>query len=372
MDAPRLRYNARVPRRAIPALFAAVAIFVALAAWAVLLTRTTSDESSRGPVVQAPASIGSVAYAIPDRGLDTVYVRRVGAAAGDAVAIASFPYLFAHLRGSASPTGSHLAVVHLDTPGRNARLSLLTVASREVRDVDGEFDYLSAMAWRRDGSQLAVVRSVAGAPGEPPPSTSVAQVDVQTGETVEVARFESALEVVPVGYSLGGDRLFIVVLGQSGSSLWEQHAGKLRRLAILSPGPTRHWSMSPDSSRLAFVARLGLGERTYAGRVVVIATGAISDAARSGDQLGSAWRPGSPVPDFGGPGGSLQLTDAPPGGYVVPMQWAPDGSSLVVATYVANGATASAPAFEIVTPTTRVKLAEAETVLFLGYVGNIE
>lgn len=372
MDAPRTRLTAPAPRRAVPVLFAAAVIVVTLVAWAVLLTRTASDDRSSRPVAPFPSSIGSVAYAIAGRGLDTVYVRRVGGAPGEAVAVASFPYLFAHLHGSASPAGDLLAIVHLDTPGPGARLALLNIASREVRDIEGTFDYLTAVAWRQDGRQIAVVQSVPGAAGEPPRSTSVVEVDVQTGETREAARFESPLEVVPVGYSLGGDRLFIVVVDQAGSSLWEQRAGQLRRLAILSPGPTRHWSLSPDGSRLAFVARLGLGERTYAGRVVVIATGAISDVAHSGDQLGSTWRPGSPVPDFGGPGGSLQLTGATEGGYVVPMQWAPDGSSLVVATYLANSVPAPAPSFEIVTPTTRVKLADGETVLFLGYAANID
>src|SRR5690606_36709728 len=102
---------------------------------------------------------------------------------------------------------------------------------------------------------------------------------------------------------LGGSRLFIVVVDNAGSSLWESRDGRLQKLTTFSPGPTRDWSLSPDGARLAFVDRLGVGARSYAGRTLTIASGAVTDAASTGNQLGAAWHPGRLTADFGGPDG---------------------------------------------------------------------
>jgi hypothetical protein len=145
------------------------------------------------------------------------------------------------------------------------------------------------------------------------------------------------------------------------------------RLARFSAGPTAQWSLSPDGARLAFVDRVGLGTRTFAGRVLVLSTGVVTDVPARADQLGAAWRPGSVTPDFGGPGGSLQLSDPAAGDYVVPVGWSPDGTSLVAEIYRGDHDRAQEPpSLELVSPVHRQRLADEDGALFFGWVRNVD
>jgi Tol biopolymer transport system component len=98
------------------------------------------------------------------------------------------------------------------------------------------------------------------------------------------------------------------------------------------------------------------------------------------NQFGSAFEPGSQIPVFGGPGGSVQLeTDAGESAYLVPASWSPDGSMLVATIYSASSDRGSSPteSVELVTwpsadgsgpQSKRVNLAEADDARFLGWV----
>ncbi|MEP7217104.1 MAG: hypothetical protein ABI782_12690, partial [Anaerolineaceae bacterium] len=196
-----------------------------------------------------------------------------------------------------------------------------------------------------------------------------------TGTNQVLTRFENALDVVPVGYSLDGGRLFVVVVDQSGSTLWAERDGRTQRVATLGPGRTRDWSLSPDGARLAYIEAVGAGERAYVGRTRIIATGAVTSAVATANQFGVAWLPGSQVPDFGGPGGSLRLSEDPSGSaYVVPQRWSPDGSTLVGIVYSSanDRAGAVAPSIEFVTPTSRTRLSEEPGASFLGWVRDLK
>ena len=372
MYAPRTQQGFHVPKALKPIAFTMVAVGATVAIWAAFSARTTSNESAYvGAMLPDQASVRSVAYIVPRTGFDAVYVRPVDSAAEPRF-IGSFPIILdLHIRGSVSPMADRAAILRADSiEGATARLTLMRVPSGDIVEAESGVDYASPLAWTPDGSVVAAVSSSRPAAGKP--STSVLEFNAVTAASRQVARFEGALQAAPVGYSLDGSRLYIVVVDQSGSALWVAAGGRQERLSIFSPGPTSQWSLSPDGARLAFVARIGAGERTYAGKVLVLATGVVTDIASRSDQVGVAWRPGALLPDFGGPGGSLQLTDPATDGYVIPMRWSPDGRSLVAAVYgpTSAGSTASAPSMELVSADRRVRLADDDGALFLGWVRN--
>jgi hypothetical protein len=350
-----------------PWIFGVVAVLVTIVAWAGLARSSTSPDRNYAAALPDPATVNAVAYAQPVGDSDVIYTQPI--AGGEPRYVAAFPYTFSlHARGSASPDAKTLAVLHVgDAPGALAVLSLVAADTGATRTVETQLDYLSPLAWSFDGTHLAAVRGIDGSDR----GASVFEIDATTATAREVARFATALEVVPVGYSVDGDRLFIVVIDQSGSNLWVEKGSKVSRVASLSSGLTRDWSLSPDGARLAYIERLGAGgERSYAGRVLTIATGAIAATVLPGDQLGTAWRPGAAMPDFGGPSGSLRLTEGADGSYVVPMRWAPDGVHLAAAVFTADS---TAPAqtrqsVEIVSADRRIQLAEGANVQFFGWV----
>ena len=373
MYAPRAQEGFHVPHSLKPIGLAFVAICVTVAVWAGLSARTTSNEAGffTGSALPDPATVRSVAYIVPRSSFDAVYLRAVDSSAPPRF-IASFPVILdLHIRGSVSPMADRAVLLRADSiEGASARLTMMMLPSGDVSEADASVDYSSHLAWAPDGSTLAAVSTARLESGKP--LSSVIEYHTGSGSVTSVAHFEGALQVAPVGYSFDGSRLYVVVVDQSGSALWVVANEAQERLTLFSPGPTSQWSLSPDGARLAFVARIGAGERTYAGKVLVIATSSVTDIPARADQIGAAWRPGALLPDFGGPGGSLQLTDPRSDGYVIPMRWSPDGRSLVAAVYgpATAGSTASTPSMELVSADRRERLAADEGALFLGWVRN--
>lgn len=359
-----------------PVLLAATAITVTLLAWAVFgASSLTNDGSYATLPALNPAEVRSVAYFEPQGAIDQLRIRAIDEL-GPGRVISSFPSTFAlHARGAASPLGDVVAVLSI-TPSHSpyASLSMVALPGGELRQVDAPLDYLSPLAWSPDGGRLAVRRS--SLPDDAGRvSVAVLEVATATGAVTEAAQFDNAFDVVPVGYSLGADRLFVVVLDQSGSTLWAVRDGRAQRLGSLALGRTRDWSLSSDGSRLAYIEAVGAGERGYAGRTLVIATGAVSTSPATANQFGAVWLPGSQVPLFGGPGGSLQLSDNPQGAaYVVPQRWSPDGSTLVASVYstaVEQGGVA-APSIELVTSDRRTRLTQQPGASFIGWVRDLK
>lgn len=345
MFVPGARPRLAVPNIVPPLALALLGIVASVVVWAAVSTRTLSNETPVAvPPAQPTSGINSVAYLLPGvttsasgamLSADILYIRRPGEEKAQAVSAFPFPFGAAGLRahGEASPAGDRAAIVH-GGPSP-AELSIVSLPSGTRVPADRPVDLLSPVAWSPDGQRLAAVFT-ASRDGQQ--QTQVIQFHAESGLTLDVAVFEAAHQVVPVGYSPGGNRLFIVVVDKAGSSLWVRYEGRLEKLYQFSPGPTRDWTLSPDGARLAFIDRLGVGNRTYAGKTLLIATGAITEAAPGGDQLGTAWRPGKAVADFGGPDGSLRLEPQESLGatYVLPMRWAPDGSMLVATIYSAS------------------------------------
>ena len=363
MYAPRVRSGLHLSPSLTPFLVATAAVLATVAAWATFGARTTSNDAIYP--IGGPISARSVAYSVPGLLSDTIYVRPL--AGGEAREVRTFRYAYnLHLTGVASPTADRIAVLHIDNTDARARLAIVSIPSGETVDSESQFDYLSPLAWSPDGRFVAAVLT----PDSGSRGVAVLQVDAWTGKAAAVAQFDAGVRAAPVGYSSDSKRLLIVVIDQGGSSLWVRSGDSLERLAYFSPGPTRAWSLSPDGSRLAFVERIGVGERSNAGRTLTIATGQVSAASAANDQLGAAWRPGSGVADFGGPGGSVRLTDPAPGEYIVPIAFAPDGATLVAEVYAPH---ADDPAsvdvtIELLSVGARTRLSEFDGARFLGFV----
>jgi hypothetical protein len=359
------------PRRPLsPFILAAVAVVTAVALWAFSSSAPVSTDGFGLPAISA-AEIRSVAYFEPDpeARVDRLLVRRA-AAGSEPVAVATFPYTFTglHARGVAAPTGDRIAVLSVDgTKGSAATLTILGLDGTPLT-VEGGFEYLSPIAWAPDGQRFAVIAS--GEPGV----TRVMEVQLPEASVAEVARFTAAFQVVPLGYSIDGARLYVVVLDQAGSNLWMVRGGAMQRIAELSPGRTRDWVLSPDGSRVAFIDILSASSRTYVGKTLTIATGAVTTWQAGRNQVGATWQPGNPLPVFGGPGGSLQLEDpSPEAAWVVPHAYAPLGDYLVVSTIASESKDQARPAASlwIATPARRELLTDSPGASFVGWVrGN--
>lgn len=376
MFAPGVRHPSPDLGRTVPFVLAACTIAAMLAAWAFVTPSRLRDEHFE-PAITAirPETMRSVAYLVPGRDRDTLYVRK--AEGGTARIVDTFPavsYANLHARGLAAPTGDRVAVLSVLDPARaSATLTIVDMAGNRV-DAAAALDYLSPLAWSPDGRLVAGVASRPSQEGTGS-STDVVVVDASSGESSVSAHFDAAFQVVPVGYSLDRERLFVVVLDQSGSVLWTVRNGRAQKTAVLSTGRTSYWSLSPDGARLAFVDIVPAGERRYAGRTLLIATGSVSDSASSANELGAAWMPGAQLPAFGGPGGSVRLN--PPsseGDYVVPASWSPDGTMLVATIYSASSDRSGQldESVELATTTSRTPLSSEPGAHFVGWMRTIE
>lgn len=372
MFAPGARNGHLSPQSIAPFVLVVLGVLLLVAAWLALVTGVTVTGSlSGGHTSVVPSPLSSVAYLVPEADADVIYIRGTGS--NDIPhEVVSFPRVLSlKARGLGSPNGDRLAVLHLaDGPGKPARLSLVSLPGGDVTTIGGEFDYLSGLAWSPSGARIAAARTEPGAQmtGH---ILHMVEIDTATAAARDVATFENAQQAVPVGYSPDGQRLYIAVIDQSGSTLWMTSAQGAERVAVMSDGPTRDWSLSPDGQRVAFIDRMGVGERRFVARVLFIQTRKVQAAPLEGDQLGTAWRPDSHLVDFGGPGGSLWF-GAPKAGeeYVIPQQWSPDASLLAATVYVPRQDGGGEPSeyVEILSEGSRLRLTDVPGARFLGFV----
>jgi WD40-like Beta Propeller Repeat len=383
---PGVRQGLHVPHHLPPFLLGATVIAATLVAWAAIAPGHISNESQYIPARSVPsASIHSIAYTVFEGTQDKLLVRRANAdTTTGARQVTSFPVFGGlHAQGAASPMGDRIAVLWGAGQGSvYVRMALVSVsddnpAGRRV-EVPVDFDYLSTLSWSPDGARLAATRSTSGTDANHG-HADVIEVDAATARIAVVASFDNVFSVKPVGYSLDGERLFIVAIDQTGTTLWTERGGKLQKGPALSTGNTTDWSLSPDGSRLAFVeiqgAGIGAHGQRYAGKTLLIATGAISEISDTGNQRGPAWEPGSQIPVFGGPNGSVQLeAGAADGSFVIPAGWSPDGSTLVAKIYTAASDPSDSPTESIwlITGEHRVALEDSleapDGARFLGWV----
>ncbi|MBI5946621.1 MAG: hypothetical protein HY875_00600 [Chloroflexi bacterium] len=356
-------------------MLAILAVVLTVVAWAALSVRRIPNETLPTASGASLARVHSIAYTLPEATVDGLFVRKDQP--GDQPRrIASFPYaLNFHARGRAAPTGDRLAVLSIaDLSTAAARLSVVDAVSGELREAAGLYDYTSEIAWSGDGSRIAVVRSKP-ADGTGRTAATVFEIAAASGAGTPIARFDDVFVVAPVGYAADGQRLFVAVIDSSGSTLWAARAGKLEKVALLSPGRTRDWTLSPGGARMAYIEVLGNGEGGSSGKVVLTATGAITSSGIAGAQLGVAWDPRTGVAQFGGPGGTLQLSSpSATESYVVPLAWSPDGTSLVAAVCnrPAEATASCVQTIEVATAERRLRIADEAGIGFAGWVLNAE
>lgn len=379
MFVPGVRQGSPVPERLHPFVLGFLAIAATLLGWAFLAASPLANESASISLPSVPAaSVRSVAYTASEASWDHLYVRSIDG--GNPRVIASFPIPYGfeafRARGAASPLGNQVAVVSVADPmASRGHLTLVRLPSGARTEVDASIDSQGPLVWSADGTHLATTHTTSDSDASRV-DVAIVQIDALSGAATVSAEFDNVFQAVPVGYSIDRDRLLVVVIDQSGSSLYAVRAGgAYQRLASLAPGRTRDWSLSPDGSRLAYVEFTATGERGYAGRTLIVATGSVIASEATGNQYGATWRPGSAVPDFGGPGGTIRLSDPSAAGqYVFPSSWAPDGSAMVATIYSAGTDRGASPSesLELVTSTSRERLADQPGARFFGWVANLD
>lgn len=364
MYVPRASQGFHLPRFNIP-LIPPLAVVIVVIAWAVLSVSPIGHEPAG--VQPTATNVHSVAYFDHADGRDILMVRRAVSGAAPLPIVSFSRFLNFRARGGASPSGDTVAVLSVGERATSAAaLTLVDLRSGEARVVPGGFGYLSPLAWSPDGERLGVLGHSAsqGAP-------VLVEVDVTSASIVSASRFDSAIDLAPVGFTAASRRMLTVVVDPGGSSLWSVQAGDAVRIAELSPGLTRDWVLSPDGARLAFVERVGVGGRRYFGRVLMLASGTVQRAPGEEGLLGAAWQPGVAAPGFGGPGGSLRLAHQPSDGYLVPRAWSPDGHTLVAAVF-SSAAAGEEPVIQLInTDGWRMPLGN-ENATFVGWVQDRE
>lgn len=380
MIAPGVRPVPRIPRGRSSFPLSVIAVVVTILAWAALVhSPAATDVTPAQPVHAAPGDFHTVVYSDPTTTTDVLYMRSTAPGAQPQL-ITTFPVTAGlHAHGNASPAGTDIAVLAADSATatsdhHTAKLAVISLPSGIRSEMAGTFAYLSRLVWSPDGRYI-----YATSPAHADDSVDITQTDTYTGHTKNVAQFSSAFEAVPLGFSASGSRLFIVTVDKSGSTLWEEQDGKVEKVALLSAGRTRDWKLSPDAAWLAFVDVLGSGSTGLVGRTLTIATGAVNTVPATANEVSPVWAPGSDVPVFGGPGGQLQLTSPlHASAYPAPLAYSPDGTGLVATIYAAapdgDGPSAASPgeqgSLELVSPTHRTLLTDAEGAAFFGWVRN--
>ena len=372
MLVPGIRHGIRLPAPLLRIALAGSVVFIILASWFLFATRPVTTD---GPVMPYAdmTSVRSIAYIEPVAGRDHLMVRSAELGS-EPVSIYSFDVAISglHARGSVSPTADRIAVLHSGVSAA-AQMTILSVVGREVMPVlvEERFDHLSRIAWSADGQRLAVSRTTSVGDSS---TAAILEVSARSGVTRKVAEVSRALEVAPVGYSIDGERLFWVVVDNSGSNLWMERRGEVLRVGELSPGRTMDWSLSPDGARVAFIDVLGASSRNYVGRTMTIANGAVTTLPATGNQIGTVWPPGAVLPEFGGPGGNLQLSEPSDGAaFIRPEKWSPLGE-LIVATVFAAGADRYAPAeqaIELGGIDRRELITDTPGASFLGWIRDL-
>lgn len=378
MIAHGVRQPPRLPRAVASVTLTILVIVITLVAWAAFAhSPAATDDAALTPVPVSPAEFHSFVYSDSTPSFDTIYLRSMAPDASPRT-LAVFPVVDSlHAHGKTSIDGEHAAVLSPAssvtssddvTPGT---LAILSLPSGVRSEIDGDFDYHSNILWSPHGDSVLLTTP----PTEPDSHIDVIQANIITGKTLAIARFPGVFEAAPVGFSADGTRLYIVSVGKSGSVLWQLQDNKVSRVAALSAGRTRDWSLSPDGARLAFVDVLGSGTPGFVGRTLVLATGVVNSTPATADQLSPAWAPGSEVAVFGGPGGQLKLTSpTAEAAYPVPRGYSPDGTGLVATIYPASDDNANATgkpdpgSLEIVSPDQRVLLTDTEGSSFFGWV----
>ncbi len=268
----------------------------------------------------------------------------------------------AHARGhgispSLSPDGARIAYTVLPAQAAqpdatpSAELWVLDTKTGDAARLAEGVDLIATPIWSADADAVVVRQSAGG-------DVALLRVDL-SGEASVIA--SSTAGLYAIGSSPDGAWWYYAALSSSGTDLFRAAAaGGLapEPVAHLSDGVARDWHLSPDGTRLAYLAQDdGVG---FVAEVLGLATGraeaplAVAGTAQFNPvweatgalTVGSLGAGGAPLrlSVDGGPQPASARLPAPPGGapgFDVPLAWSPDGAHLAVRRF--DGQSASDP-----------------------------
>jgi Tol biopolymer transport system component len=296
------------------------------------------------------------------------------------------------INAALSPDGSHIAYTVLPT---KASPAIDSPAEVWVMDSDGRHarrlatgaDLPVAPVWAPDSSSVVFRRSSGG------DSASSFQLVRVTLTGTETEMLDANEGVLPVGFSPEG-ALYYTQFSSAGTDLGQVPAdgGASVSVAHLSDDFARDWHLSPDGSRLAFLAPRSSADGASFSAMVVGLDGGAESALKAAtavqaqdDEFNPIWRPNgeltigrldptaprAPVLRIAGdqPVGALA---APPLGFDVPLSWSPDGTYLAVRFFEGNSAANPGRSWVMVVSITgeRHSVSANSDVAVLGWFGG--
>lgn len=270
---------------------------------------------------------------------------------------------------SLSPDGRRIAYTVLPPteryPGADAPAELWAM---DADGANGELlasglDLLITPVWSPDGASLLVRRSASmeNAAG----FFELLRVDLK-GQVVTLLNSSSGL--FPIGFSPDGSTVYYAEVSAQGTDLGRVSAagGSGTLIAHLSDDIARDWHLSPDGTRLAYLAARE-GGAGFSARVLDLSGGPAAGlsaaafsalnarGAKAPDEFNPIWHPNgrdltvgriegggtSPALSLSSTDGSLRAMASPQTGFDVPLSWSPDGGYLAVRSF--TGSSASDP-----------------------------
>jgi Tol biopolymer transport system component len=349
-----------------PAVVAVIVIALAAGLWRYAIGDLVidSDSPSSGSVARATGP-PQLLYSEFGRNEDTLWVTAVDDIS-QRTSIATVEHAPEYgIFPSLSPDGGHIAYTVLPVSGR---ASIDAPAEVWLMDSDGSdrrrlaigADLPITPVWAPDSGSIVFRRSSAS--DDAAGAFQLVRITLAGSETVLL---ETNLGLFPVGFSPDGSLLYYVQLSQSGTDLGRVSAagGSAALIAHLSDDFARDWHLSPDGSRLAFLAPRPTGDRvSFSAAVLELAVGGdrqlkvASAVAGQGqaDEFNPIWHPngrdltvgrltagdgGAPALRIAAAGtGTQKSLAAPPHGFDVPLSWSPDGSYLAVRFFEGDSA----------------------------------
>ncbi len=253
-------------------------------------------------------------------------------------------------RASTSPAGEAVAYTVLPSgarsPDTEAVLWLVDLQERTPRRLAERLDLRIAPVWSPDGARVVIQRLTYGGPNGV--EIALAEVDVRSAVSTDLARVTGPERLFPAGYAPDGSRFYYLRYSKGGAFLHsvELRSRAGRQIARVGDGAVRDIHVAPDGSSAVMLALEGM-PGTYHAVGVDLQSGDVTPllpAVSRTEDVGVAWKPVSPpvaavgVVDLGTSPGAVVLADGTRvaragAGFDVPVSWSPDGRMLYVRAF---------------------------------------
>ncbi|UCH86836.1 MAG: hypothetical protein JSU97_10085 [Dehalococcoidia bacterium] len=275
------------------------------------------------------------------------------------------------ISASLSPDGERIVYLALGPadgdPALDAQAWLVELDSGKTELLASDLDGASKPVWSPDGSAIVVRRN--GPQAQIGRAASLLEVDVSDGSETLLMQADDVLELFPIGYSPDGASLYFAQIVLSGTHFGAAAAaGDSSQLLVqASDEPARDWHLSPDGTRVTYLARQRTDDRIgIRAFVVELVEGGepqplsdLSEGLDVGDHFNPVWHPDGEriavgrTPDDGFKAAALvslaegelnEVTPGPEQGFDVPASWSPEGDYLAVRSF--EGSSAAQPGRE--------------------------